>query len=184
MYIYSTHSSNRIAHTIDCWHIRNTDINFLNSFETKEDVILNGYRLCLHCTKADKIFNKYKRSVDKFCIKHNMKYHMLNDVVSITTPSSEWKLILSDDSDEFKLFHKNSAYSFSNFKQKDKSETRGYHFQKIKSSSVLKLLEYILGHDLYRRKDRYGSHLYTIDTDRIKSKRKINPRNYTRDLAD
>ena len=173
MYIYSIKSHSKIAHTITCHHIRNTDIAFLRGFDDKQEAISNGFRLCLHCTRADKLYNKYKRRAKDFCELHGMKCSMQNDIVSITTPMSSWKLILPDIFDEFSLYHKNSVYStFRNTPPKGSSDTEGYHYQKFHSPSVMAILEYILNHDKFRKETPYFPKLYTADTSSMKSKKK------------
>ncbi len=177
MYIFSKKSRSKIAHTITCHHIRNTDISFLGGFDDKRDVIAHGYRLCRHCTRTDKLYNKYKRRAEDFCKLHSMKCTILNDVVSITTTHSSWKLIMHDWFDDFSLYHKNSVYSTfipkckKNSDHTKPSDTEGYHYQKFHSKSVIEILEYILNHDNYRKENPYFPKLYTADMTTKKNKK-------------
>ena len=69
-----------------------------------------------------------------------------NGVIDVITPRSEWKIIVNGQLHKIFLYHKNSRPCYH-----DTSMIPSYHSQATRSNTILGYLQYIMGHDEYRR---------------------------------
>lgn len=82
-----------------------------------------------------------------FAKKNGLAVRIGGKRIFVESNMSEWQIIL-DKSNEIALYHKNSFKT----SRDGLSEVCGYHFQgDIRKNSIAEYLEYIVGHDYYRR---------------------------------
>lgn len=147
MYYYCKNSEKKIIHTINCFHIQNTDIENTGWFESLSEAYEYGYRLCKHCNPLFKYYKKEQKSVLDFCRKNGMSIHLSNRSISVTSIKSKWKIVL-DKKNKIVLYHKNDFVTDKDYL----SEVDGYHLQgDVRKKSIVEYLKYIIEHDSYRR---------------------------------
>lgn len=146
MYYYTQKSRNKIVHTKECFHIRNTDLKDVGWFEKFFDIYGGGYKICKHCSPLMKNYRKEEKDVVDFCMHNGLSIKISNSSMSVITPRSKWKIAMGDDTD-LTLFHKNSFET----ERDHLSDIKGYHRQYDTSAdSILAYLGYIVNHDRYR----------------------------------
>jgi len=146
MYYYSKKSSKKIVHTIECFHIQDTNTADIGWFETLPEAYEQGYRFCQHCNPLFKHYKNEKDAILDFCSKNGLSVQLQNRSISIYSKKSKWKIVV-DKNRKIVLYHKNDFET-----SKDHlSEISGFHLQgDIKKNSVVAYLNYIVKHDHYR----------------------------------
>jgi len=147
MYYYCKNSRKKIVHSVDCFHVQNTEIDSIGYFESIGEAYDQGYRLCKHCSPLVRQYKYECREMVDFCRKNGLAVHLGNRCISITSISrSKWKIAL-DKKNRFALYHKNSFTT-----EKDHlSEISGYHLQSdARRNSIVAYLQYIVDHDHFR----------------------------------
>lgn len=146
MYYYSKKNRKNIIHTIECFHINNTDITDIGWFETLSEAYEQGYRLCKHCNPLFRCYRKESDKIIDFCRENGLSVHLSDSDISVYSIESEWKIVL-DKKSRLALYHKNDFKT-----NKDRlSEISGYHLQgDARRRSIVAYLKYIIEHDYYR----------------------------------
>lgn len=143
-YVYGD-SGNKIIHTSNCRYAGMIK-NKKNYFSTLEAAREAGYVQCKYCSHIRKYMNSERKELAEFC-KSNGLYYEFNrkdgalDVISHT---GRWKVIVNGQKHFIWLYHKNQR------REKERSLVPGYHSQKIRSSTLMGYMQYIVEHDQYR----------------------------------
>ncbi len=148
MYYYSQKSKKKILHTESCYHLGCCKKENIGSFSGLSEGFGKGYILCKHCSPLSVAMRQEKNEVYRYCLEHGgMCVKVRRRNISVKTRDSQWKIIATDFHDGFELFHKNT------FSRKDDalSPIMGYHCQHVVRYSLTEILEYIVGHDSFRR---------------------------------
>ncbi len=149
MYYYCKNNKKKILHNGFCFCILNSDIDSIGSFETLEEAYAEGYRLCKHCSPLASEYRKELKGILAYSQENGIAVESNNRFIKVTSPSSMWKIAVSTDEENIRLYHKNTFET-----SKDAlSPIAGYHLQRVYKSSILGYLEYIVAHDRYRRKN-------------------------------
>ncbi len=148
MYYYSKKSRNKVIHTVECFHIHNTDIDDLGWFESLSEAYKYGYRLCRHCNLLSKDYRNEKKQIIDYCRVNGLSLYLTYRSLMVESIKSKWQITL-DKKDKFVLYHKNTFETYKDCL----SEIGGYHFQRdIRANSVMEYLKYIIEHDYYRQR--------------------------------
>lgn len=146
MYYYCINSRKKIIHSIECFHVRKTEIDNIGWFESLPEAYEQGYRLCKHCSPLIKYYKREDDEIVDFCRKNGLSVYLGNKCISICSIRSKWKIAL-DKKNRIVLYHKNDFTT-----DKDHlSEISGYHLQgDARRNSIVAYLQYIVDHDYYR----------------------------------
>lgn len=146
MYYYNKKSKDKIIHVAECFHIRNTDLNYVGVFESISEAYRQGYRFCKHCNPITKIYKTEKNEITEYCQKHSLSVFCCDRFLSITSRGGTWKIVLNNDANII-LYHKNTFKTERDYL----SKIAGYHLQKdIFLPTVIEYLIYIYKHDNFR----------------------------------
>ena len=66
----------------------------------------------------------------------------------VHTPRSKWRIIVNGKANKLFLYHKNTYHK----NEEIPSIVPGYHSQATRSKTIVGYLEYIIQHDIYRRR--------------------------------
>ncbi len=149
MYYYSKNSRKKIIHKGLCFHVANSYIDNIGCFDSLGQAYENGYRLCKHCNPLASRYRKELKSILAYSQEKGIAVEGRNRFIGITSISSKWKIILSVDQQQIRLYHKN-AFETDNDAL---SPVSGYHLQRVYKNSIMGYLEYIVQHDQYRREN-------------------------------
>lgn len=146
MYFYSKKSRKKIVHTDLCFHVKETCIDDIGSFETLNEAYGAGFRLCKHCNPMKKQYNRECENILKISAEYGFSVYLGNRYISITSVVSKWKITLDNESNMI-LYHENK------FEKAEYSpdQVYGYHLQgDVRKTSIVSYLKYIIGHDDFR----------------------------------
>ncbi len=146
MLYFSRNSRRRILHSPDCRHIKNVEIDSVGAFETLSEAYGRGYRLCRCCSGLRRQYGKELTALIDLSRRNALCFCISDRFLQLNTPSSKWRLTLTDDGRGLCLYHKNSLRP----QNDDGSPIPGYHRQKVLRSSIIDYCKYIVAHDSYR----------------------------------
>lgn len=146
MYCYCKNSRKKIIHSIECFHVRKTEIDNIGWFESLSEACEHGYRLCKHCNPLVKCYKREDNEIIDFCRKNGLSVRLESKYIYICSIKSKWKIAL-DKKNRLVLYHKNDFTT-----NKDHlSEISGYHLQgDVLRNSIIAYLQYIVDHDYFR----------------------------------
>jgi len=141
--IFYLNIQNNEVHSYDCW--KNKLYQYIIIYE--KDIYKNN-KFNINCPCM--CFYKNISNIKKNCNLYNLNYYVLNDIVSIKTKVSDWKIIVPTHiKQKTKLLHSNFLY-YRNSKHYNNNK-QDYHIQFIKHISMQDLIKYIALHD-----NKYG----------------------------
>ncbi len=143
---FSIKSSGKTVHLPHCRFLRRIPEENVRSFESLNEAIKAGYRLCNCCPSIAYRIGKEKDGINSFCNEKKFKTELINGALHITSALDSWQIITYGSRNALFLYHKNTGkYS------KGKSVIPGYHLQKCRYDTIMEYLRYINSHDIYRR---------------------------------
>lgn len=102
------------------------------------------YEYNLNCSCV--YFYKNLYEIKKYCKIYQLTYNIFNDIVSIKTKLSDWKIIVpAYKNQKIKLLHSNMFYY--NITKYYNNNKQDYHIQFIKDIPIKELIQYIALHD-------------------------------------
>ena len=140
-------SSNKIVHYKSCRYVKmipDKNKKFFNSAKEAEDA---GYVQCKYCSYIQKYLRKENTELEKYCKAKGIYFYFgrKDGSLDIISKSGKWKIIVNGRKNLIWLYHKNS-HGF----DKNDSFIKGYHSQKVRSSTLMGYMKYIVEHDEYR----------------------------------
>lgn len=144
MLYYSIDSKEKVVHYKSCHHFKNIKKENLRSFGSIKDVRNSDYRICSCCSPVISHLKQEHEKLEKFCLENGLFYALHKGNLFVSSHSSRWKVLASDNRNVLELHHENS------FKNDYSDSVKGYHKQKFTSDSVLGYFDYIINHDYYR----------------------------------
>ena len=107
-----------------------------------------GYRMCNCCSLVGMRLRKEQNAVNHFCQENGVSCWLEDGQLHVHTPKSKWRIIVNGKANKLFLYHKNTYQKY----EKIPSIVPGYHSQAIRSKTIVGYLEYIIQHDIYRRR--------------------------------
>ena len=142
-------SSNKIVHTQGCRYVKMMPEKNRKYFSNLKDASDAGYVQCKYCSHIKKYLNREEKQLEKYC-RPNGVYFYFNSAdgsLDVISRSGKWKIIVNGQKHFIWLYHKNNHGSrFGDL-------VPGYHSQKIRSSSLMGYMSYIVEHDRYREEN-------------------------------
>lgn len=184
-------SNNKIVHTMGCRYVKMMPDKNRKFFHTLKEASEAGYVQCKYCAHIKKYLSREEKQLEGFC-RPNGVYYYFNPVdgsIDVISRSGKWKIIVNGQRHFIWLYHKNNHGS--NYGDL----VPGYHSQRIRSSSLMGYMSYIVEHDKYREEnplyDRQkhhnaekGSKKWKKDQRRAKNMRKTQSIRYVMNLLD
>ena len=148
MVFYSTKSNEKVFHLPHCKIARRIRKEYKKQFATPEEARLAGYRMCNCCSLVGMRLRKEQNAVNHFCQENGVSCWLEDGQLHVHTPKSKWRIIVNGKANKLFLYHKNTYQKY----EKIPSIVPGYHSQAIRSKTIVGYLEYIIQHDIYRRR--------------------------------
>ncbi len=148
MVFYSTKSNEKVFHLPHCKIARRIHKEYKKQFATPEEARVAGYRMCNCCSPMGMKLRKEQEAVNQFCQENGVSCWLEDGQLHVITPKSEWRIIVNGKAKKLFLYHKNTYEKF----EKIPSIVPGYHSQAARSETIIGYLEYIIQHDIYRRR--------------------------------
>ena len=150
MRIMSRQSNSMVYHRPECSYARR--IYKRNRIKLSwQDAEWKGYRPCKCCNNMKFLYQLEQDVAEKFCKnQHNMDMDLVGNMVYVRTDVGCWKIHYKKREQKFILFHRNFVKGHIALEDVEKAP---YHRQKdmYEAGSILKLLQYIQGHDEFRQ---------------------------------
>ncbi len=145
MLYYSRKNHRKIIHTKNCFIVRHFDPEAIGTFETLQEALNAGYRLCRRCDPIARQYKKEREDILRYCDRNGMSCHFSGPYLKITHARTDWLVSVSLDG-KLQLFHKNTRSQAS-----DRfSPIPGYHDQGVRHGVLMGFFGYIKKHDAYR----------------------------------
>ena len=144
MVFYSTKSNEKVFHLPHCKIARRIRKEYKKQFATPEEARLAGYRMCNCCSLVGTRLRKEQKAVNQFCQENGVSCWLEDGQLHVHTPRSKWRIIVNGKANKLFLYHKNTYPSI----------VPGYHSQATRSKTIVGYLEYIIQHDIYRRRQK------------------------------
>ena len=141
-------SSNKIIHNMNCRYVKMMPDRNKNYYSSLKDAEEAGYVQCKYCAYIQKYIRNEKKELDGYC-KPNGLYYMFNSAdgsLDVISRTGRWKVIVNGQRHFIWLYHKNIRNSSND----TKTFVQGYHSQKVRKSSLMGYMQYIVEHDNYR----------------------------------
>lgn len=148
MIFYSTKSNEKVFHLPHCKIARRIRKEFKKQFATPEEARMAGYRMCNCCSLVGMRLRKEQNAVNQFCQENGVSCRLKDGQLHVHTPRSKWRIIVNGKAHKLFLYHKNTYHK----NEEIPSIVPGYHSQAIRSKTIVGYLEYIIDHDIYRRR--------------------------------
>lgn len=148
MVFYSTKSNEKVFHLPHCKIARRIHKEYKKQFATPDEARVAGYRMCNCCSPMGMRLRKEQEAVNQFCQENGASCWLEDGQLHVITPKSEWRIIVNGKAKKLFLYHKNTYEKF----EKIPSIVPGYHSQAARSETIVGYLEYIIQHDIYRRR--------------------------------
>lgn len=148
MVFYSTKSNEKVFHLPHCKIARRIRKEFKKQFATPEEARMAGYRMCNCCSLVGMRLRKEQNAVNQFCQENGVSCRLEDGQLHVHTPRSKWRIIVNGKAHKLFLYHKNTYHK----NEEIPSIVPGYHSQAIRSKTIVGYLEYIIDHDIYRRR--------------------------------
>ena len=184
-------SNNKIIHTMDCRYVKMMPEKNRKYYHTLKEASEAGYVQCKYCAYIKKYLNREEKQLEEF-FKPSGVYFYFNPgdgSIDVISHSGKWKIIVNGQRHFIWLYHKNN--NGSNYGDL----VPGYHSQRIRSSSLMGYMSYIVEHDKYREENplynrqkhqnaEKGSKKWKKDERRAKNMRKTQSIRYVMNLLD
>ncbi len=153
-------SRNKIAHSQNCGYVKLIPVENRKVFERRQMANDAGYEYCKCCSSIMKYVRNEKRALEDYCRATGIRYtfNRGDGSLDIKSKIDDWKIITKGVNNVVMLYHKNQ------YDGEEESVIPGYHRQKVFRTSLVKYMEYIAGHDIFRE-------LNPLDQGKKKSKR-------------
>lgn len=148
MVFYSTKSNEKVFHLPHCKIARRIRKEYKKQFATPEEARLAGYRMCNCCSLVGMRLRKEQKTVNQFCQENGISCWLKDGQLHVHTPRSKWRIIVNGKANKLFLYHKNTYQKY----EEIPSIVPGYHSQATRSKTIVGYLEYIVQHDIYRRR--------------------------------
>ncbi len=149
MYLFSKLSKRGIVHHPGCSYLSKTLLKNVSGFREEYQSKKAGYHLCRHCMENASRISGMERSLFDFCRKNGFSFREHEGHICVDTPSSSWKIVLSEKEGGLALYHKNDF----SLKKDVNSPVPGFHRQKCHAVTFTEYSSYIVSHDEFRRKN-------------------------------
>ena len=142
-------SSNKIVHSMSCRYVKLIPEKNRKFFSNLKEASEAGYVQCKYCAHIVKYLRKEEKELEKFCRSNGIYYRFNSEdgSLDVISPSGKWKIIVNGQKHFIWLYHKN------NHGTNPGDPVPGYHSQKIRCSSLIGYMNYILKHDWYREEN-------------------------------
>lgn len=147
MYYYIKKGRSKIVHLCSCFHISNTHISDIASFNNIAEAEAKGYRVCKHCAGLKKYFNSEKIEIARICKENGISVNNKWAFLYVNTVYGQWKILFDEDRKCLQLYHRNS------YENGKPTLIPHYHYHDIIYNSISKYLIYIIKHDEFRHKN-------------------------------
>lgn len=148
MVFYSTKSNEKVFHLPHCKIARRIRKEYKKQFATPEEARMAGYRMCNCCSLVGMRLRKEQKAVNQFCQENGVSCWLEDGQLHVHTPRSKWRIIVNGKANKLFLYHKNTYHKY----EEIPSIVPGYHSQATRSMTIVGYLEYIVQHDIYRRR--------------------------------
>lgn len=156
-YIYGK-SNNKIVHTPECRYVKMIQEKNRKYFYNAKKAFDAGYVQCKYCAPIKGYLDREEKKLEQYC-RANGVYYYFNSAegcLDIISKSGKWKIIVNGQRYFIWLYHKNS-----NGPQEGEF-VPGYHSQKVRKSTLMGYMEYIVKHDQFRDREPLYDHRYHI----------------------
>lgn len=150
MVFYSTKSNEKVFHLPHCKIARRIRKEYKKQFATQEEARAAGYRMCNCCSLVGMRLRKEQKAVNQFCQENGISCWLEDGQFHVLAPRSKWRIIVNGKANKLFLYHRNTYH-------KDEaipSIVPGYHSQATRSKTIVGYLDYIVQHDIYRRRQQ------------------------------
>lgn len=168
MVFYSIKSNEKVFHLPHCKIARRIRKQYKKKFATPEEARAAGYRMCNCCSPVGMRLRKEQKSVNQFCKENGVSCRLNDGQLHIRTSRSKWRIIVGGKENKLFLYHKNTYHKYIELP----GIIQGYHSQNTRNKTIVGYLEYIVGHDAFRKQQD--------KKDKEKSKSVHKPRKITR----
>lgn len=148
MVFYSTKSNEKVFHLPHCKIARRIRKEYKKQFATPKEARIAGYRMCNCCSLVGMRLRKEQKAVNQFCQENGVSCWLEDGQLHVHTPRSKWRIIVNGKANKLFLYHKNTYHK----NEEIPSIVPGYHSQATRSKTIVGYLEYIIQHDIYRRR--------------------------------
>lgn len=153
MYVTSRKSKDKMIHEENCRYAKMMAPRNKVYFHGAQDAFAKGKIACRYCSMVIKKLSSEMKDIQNICEANGISiaFNYVDGTLEVTTPISGWKIAPVGNKDVMNLYHKNIADY-----DDGTSPYTGYHFQKVKSKTILRHLKYIIEHDWYEQQRRFG----------------------------
>ena len=135
MLYYSESNKKKIVHFHDCPSAKMIKKENQKAFGSVSYAIRNGYKLCKHCNPLEKLYEKDKEELKKFCHENVIALEYRGHELVLTTTQSKWKVVPVSRT-EYALYHANEKIA-----KEEESDIAGYHLQEKQFSNLFALCQ-------------------------------------------
>lgn len=154
-------SRNKIVHAQGCRYVKMMPEVNRRYFNTLKEASEEGYVQCKYCAHIKKYLNREEKELEEYC-RPNGVYYFFNPTdgsIDVISHSGKWKIMVNGQKHFIWLYHKN------NHGVNNRNLVPGYHSQKIRSSSLMGYMTYIVKHDQFREENPlYERQMHTNTT--------------------
>lgn len=157
MYICSKSHGEKIYHCQSCAYAGKIKQHNRIFYHTKTEAMAQGYRACNCCAPVARKFRAEKKALMTYAKENSINIWLEDNAIYIETGIGAWKIIETEKSRRLILFHANRE-NYKWCQKKNGKIIHHYHIQKdISSQTILRYMEYIYSHDLWRasKRDEY-----------------------------
>lgn len=151
MVYYSVNSTSKIVHSVKCRYSAKIEAGNRKTFITLDEALANGYRLCKCCERqSQKETDKALDEIDGyFSAKMKFTAFVHKGIIYVTTPIASWRIYIRNG--KYVLYHENTE-RIPYIRSEVPIYDREYHNQKVSFASVKKCMDYIIAHDVFKKK--------------------------------
>lgn len=142
----SKYSKDKIVHYGYCRYAKQILKTNRICFQSMEEAKAAGYEFCKCCVTIKGFVRSEYKLIKEYKKKYEMICKIKEDGLEIISRKDKWMVIEKGSPAEFELYHKNKK------KSREKTEIPDYHRQKVDTVSIAGHLEYIVEHDIYRKR--------------------------------
>lgn len=113
-----------------------------------EDLYSSDYHFCSHCSPVSFLYHAEQQVIEQYANTHSQELSLQNGTLYISNGYSSWMVLPANETTGICLYHKSTANHGT-----DLSKVKGYHMQNKSFSTILEILEYIVKHDIFRKKE-------------------------------
>ena len=135
----------RAYHLPHCPVIRRIGQENIGSFDTVPEARRSGYRRCGCCSPVGHQLQRERQKLTGLCQAHRITFRLYDGQLSIYTPMSSWRIVVTGQDSPLELYHRNTW----DLEGAD-SPVPKHHLQNTRSASIIGYINYIIRHDYYR----------------------------------